>query len=94
VSEHPRTLKNHVTASDPAKQYEIELVTVTDRNAVIAAVNFYGRDGNSLYSTGSAKRHPGDKISDAGEMLAIGRALTALGQYFEVAGNERVDYQS
>ena len=91
MSEPQRTYRHHVVAEDPTKSYEIDVTTVTDRNAVIATVEFFGRDGNRLFATGSAKRHPGDPITDAGAMLAIGRALTALGQYFEAAGNERVD---
>ena len=91
MPEHQRVFRHHVVAEDPAKHFSIELVTLTDRNAVTAAVQFNGRDGNELYATGSAKRSPGDPVSAAGEMLAIGRALMAMGEYFEAAGNARVD---
>lgn len=66
------------------------VVTLTDRNAVVATATFESMtsDVGSITATGSSKRAPGDPSGDSGELLAIGRALLALGEYFESAGDE------
>lgn len=89
-----RSLKHHVVEDNPWECYDINVDTLRDRDAVVASVRFQTqlRNAPHITATGSAKRLPGDRHDQhSGELLAIGRALIALGQHFEAAGNERVD---
>jgi Domain of unknown function (DUF1876) len=80
---YEQVLKHHVTQEDPAHNYDVEVYTLSYRNASVAKVTFYTVEGKEdLYATGSSKRVAGDPVrDDIGEQLAVGRALIAMGQY-------------
>jgi hypothetical protein len=76
-----------ITTQDPAGFEELGISTMVDDNAVTALVEMR-HDGQVVYATGSAKRHPGDPRNlNAGKQLAIGRALLELGAALVAAGN-------
>jgi hypothetical protein len=69
----------------PRHAHRIDVDTLTDRNATVAAITFHEEDW-SYTVTGSAKRKPGDKPNaNRAEQLAIGRALIQLGKDFVAA---------
>lgn len=72
----------------PWKSHTIDIDTLTDRDASVAAVTLYpeGTYGDAYTVTGTAKRKPGDKPNASrGEQLAIARALLKLGKDLERA---------
>lgn len=90
-------MSNVTVRTKPWKYHFVQVDTLTDRNAVVAAVTFRPEadpvSGNydSYTVTDSAKREPGD-VNDRtiGEQLAIGRALVKLGRDLQKAANTRV----
>jgi hypothetical protein len=76
-----------LTTKDPADFMELGVSTLPDDNAVVVVLELRA-DGETVYSTGSAKRHPGDQRNlNAGKQLALGRALLELGSALVNAGN-------
>lgn len=72
--------------TDPMSIPDIEAILLTDDNATVAAVTLWDR-GQSVVFTGSSKRAPGDvRNENAGQQLALGRALLKLGASLVQAG--------
>lgn len=79
--------------NEPWKCYSVDVDTLSDRNASVAAVKFNdSHHANDYAVTASAKREPGDQYdSGVGEQLAVGRALEQLGRELQKAAWESVN---
>jgi hypothetical protein len=75
-----------ITTKDPLTVSEIQFDTIVDDNVTVVTLSLR-EGGQTIFATGSSKRHPGDPRNPvAARKLSLGRALLELGSAFYAAG--------
>jgi hypothetical protein len=74
-----------ITTKDPFTASDIQFDTTVDDNSTVVTLSIR-EEGQTIYATGSSKRHPGDpRNPTVARQLALGRALLDLGTAFITA---------